>query len=562
MAPSSLAFILVRTALAIHVLVPCPFAVAGATQGLGPRQNVTFEVTQTTAFGTSIYVVGDLPELGSNSSANAIKLSPAAYPLWRASISLPAGRGYSYRFIARADGPGQQNAAPVWTSASFSGSTQDQPRGPISKTLWLTWDIDQPRMWWRPASPTSGGAFIARPMEYYGPAVAGRPADKQWFTWGFHTAGEAFDFYFTDANGTSRYPATGFYSTNMDGVFVQEGQLYSYVPAATVTGARRDYDPANVPMLFSPQLDQARGYRVFLPRGYAEHPQRRYPVLYIHDGQNIFDQGTFGTWNAAATLGNLQATGQMQEVIAIGLDNVGDTRRADYSAPGDNNGRADLYISYILNTVKPLIDGQYRTLTDPASTAALGSSMGGVVSFYAGYDWNANFKRIGCLSTAWWLIPNYTAYIKAQPARADLRIYMDVGDTGSTSGGNNSDGYWDSLGVRDNFIGGAVPKYTLEGVYRFLVGFGQNHNETAWAARLPGALTFLFPSQGEPSTLLRTMFAPTWDTIGDGAMSIEDLYAINLVPADVNFDGAADAADARGVAKFLRRNEAADVAGP
>ncbi|MBL0928265.1 MAG: hypothetical protein IBJ11_11550, partial [Phycisphaerales bacterium] len=528
-------------------------------QGLAPRQVMMFEVNQTTAFGTSVFVVGDLPELGGNSTANAVKLSPAAYPVWRASVSLPAGRSYSYRFIARADGPGLQNSAPVWSSATMAGSTAEQPRATRGKALWLTWNIDRPVMWWRPASPTSGGAFASRAMEYYGPAVAGRAGEKQWLAWGFHIGGEAFDFYFTDSSGNFRYPSSGTYSTNMDGVFVQEGQLYSYVPAASVTGARRDYDPANPPAMFSNQLNQWRNYRVFLPRGYDQHPGRRYPVVYIHDGQNIFDQGTFGTWNAAATLSGLQAGGQMQEVIAVGLDNVGDTRRSDYSPPGDNNGRADQYAGFIVNTVKPFIDATYRTLPDAWNTAALGSSMGGVVSLYMGYDWNGVFKRVGCMSTAWWLIPTYTAYIKGQPGRPDLRVYMDVGDTGSTSGGNNSDGYWDSYGVRDNFVEGLAPKYALEGAYRFLVGFGQNHNETSWAARLPGALTFMFPGQGEPNTLLRTMFSPSWDLNTDSAMTMDDLYEQNRSPRDLNFDGAVDRGDTAVLAGFLRRIEAAGV---
>lgn len=553
---------LAALAAALSLSMPSAPVLAQSTQALAPRQNVTFEVTQTTSFGNSIFLVGDLTELGASSTTSAIKLSPAAYPIWRATLSLPAGRTFNYRFIARADGTGQQASVPVWTSANFSQSTAAAPRPTISKAIWLTWNIDRPVMWWRPASPTSGGPFVARPMEYFGPAVAGRAADRQWFTWGFHLGGEAYDFYFTDSNGNSRYPASGSYSTNTDGVFVQDGQLYSYTPAANPAVARRDYNPASVPSLFSPQLNQTRGYRVFVPRGYSEHPERRYPVIYFHDGQNVFDQGSFGTWAAGSTLANLQATGQMQEVIAVGLDNVGSTRLADYSAPGDIGGRANLYASYIINTVKPHIDSGYRTLTDAPNTASIGSSMGGVVSFYLGYDQNAFFRRIGCFSTAWWIIPNFTNYIKSQPARSNLRIYMDVGDTGSTSGGNNGDGYWDSLGVRDNFIGGQSPKYSLNGPFFFAIGFGQNHNESAWAIRLPGALTYMFPAQGEPNTLLRTTFAPTWDVNSDGLMTIDDLFEQSQSPRDLNFDATADQADTDGLSRFLRRSEAAGIVRP
>lgn len=552
-------------ALAWVLMVACA-AVAARGQGLAPRQDVTFEVTQTTAFGQSVFVTGTLPELGNDSSVNAIKMSAAAYPTWRVTVSLPAGRTYSYRFMTRNDGPGQQGTFGATFAGPFAGSTAQQPRvgaagGSAGKALWLTWNVEKPIMWWRPASPTSGGAFVARPMEYYGPAVSGRANEKQWHTWGFHTGGEAIDFYFTAPDGSARYPASGNYSTNLDGVFVQEGQLYSYVPAAAPAAARRDYNPASPPALFSTQLNQWRNYRVYLPRGYDQHPERRYPVIYIHDGQNIFDQGSFGTWNADDTLAALQANGQMQEVIAVGIDNIGETRRSDYSAPGDNNGRADQYVGWIVGNLKPHIDGGYRTLTDANNTAALGSSMGGVVSLYMGYDWNANFKRVGCLSTAWWLIGNYTNYIRNQPARSDLRIYMDVGDSGSTSGGNNFDGYWDSLGIRDNFVGGTSPKYTLDGRYKFVIGYGQNHSEGSWAFRLPGALTFLFPGQGEPNTLLRTMLSPTWDANSDGLMTLEDLCLQGEQPRDLNFDGVIEDGDSAGLERYLRRDEALGMKG-
>lgn len=537
-------------------------ALTARGQGLAPRQDVLFEVTRDTTQGQSVFVVGDLPELGSNSTALAVKLVPSSYPTWRATVSLPAGRTYTYRYIVRSDGPGQQNAAATDFKGPFNASTPDQARPAKSKALWLTWGIDQPVMWWRPASPTSGGPFIARPMERFGPAVAGRAGETQWLAWGFHIAGEAFDFYFTDPNGNFRYPATGWYSTNLDGVFVQDGQLYTYVPGPNPEPAKRA-DPY-FRTFFSPQLNQDRGVRVFLPRGYDQHPERRYPVIYFHDGQNIFDQGTFGTWNADDTLAALQASGAMQEVIAVGLDNIGETRRSDYSKPGDNNGRADRYVAFILETVKPFIDANYRTLPDAANTGAIGSSMGGVVSLYMGYDFT-QFTRIGSLSTAWWLVPTFTQYIRTEPSRAGLRIWMDVGDTGSTSGGNNNDGYWDSLGVRDALIGGAPgpgqPRYTLRGRYDFAVGFGQNHSEGAWATRLPSTLRFLFPAQGEPNHLLRTLFAPNWDANADGRMSVDDLYTHVGAPTDLNFDGVIDAADTGVLVGFLRRGEGGDVAG-
>ena len=549
-APLAQACVRVLPAVLAAVLSAAP----ARAQGLAPRQDVVFERTQTTSFGQSVFVVGDLPELGSNNTAYAVKLAPVAYPLWRATISLPAGRTYTYRYITRSDQTGQQNSPATTVAGPFTATLPDQPRATPGKALFLTWDIERPVLWWRPATPTSGGAFVARPMTYFGPAVAGRPNDRQWFAWGFHQGGEAFDFYFTDSSGNFRYPASGFYSTNLDGVFVQEGQLYTYIPATGITAPRRDYNPASPPTLYSPQLNQNRVYRVVLPRGYDQNTTRRYPVLYMHDGQNVFDQGSFGTWNALPTLTSLQADGRMDEVIVVGLDNIGDTRRSDYSPPGDNAGRADQYVSYIVSTVKPLIDANYRTLPDAANTAAMGSSMGGVVSLYMGNSWNNRFKRVGAMSTAFWLIPNYTASLRTQPA-ADLRIYMDSGDSGSTSGGNNADGYWDSYNMRDNFTGGLPAKYALERSLKYVIGFGDIHNETAWAKRLPDSLVYLFPSQGAPNDLLRTAFGPHWDVNGDGQMTIDDLYAQTANPRDLDFDGTAGPADTARLERFLRRLE-------
>ena len=157
----------------------------------------------------------------------------------------------------------------------------------------------------------------------------------------------------------------------------------------------------------------------------------------------------------------------MQEIIVTALDNVGDTRRSDYSAPGDYDGRADLYASYILNTVKPHIDATCRTLTDPANNGALGSSMGGVVSFYSGVRTQRIVPPNGRDEHRVVAHPQLHQLHEEPTTRSNLRIYMDVGNSGSTSGGNNADGYWDSLGVRDNFTGFTPPassKYALDGI--------------------------------------------------------------------------------------------------
>mgnify|MGYP000647160868 CR=1 FL=1 len=524
-------------------------------QGPAPRQSILFETIQTTSVGQSIFVLGDLPELGANDMTRAVKLEPGAYPTWRANISLPAGTTSTYRFVRRNDGPGQtsQPTNGTFLTAATTLTVPAQTNPARAKVLIATWNINSPVLWHRPARTTQ--PFASLPMQVLGPAVTGRAGERQWLAWNFAVAGGAYDFYLTNSSGGSRYPSSGFYSTNLDGAFLQDGQLYSYVPASNPAVARRAYNPSSVPTLFSPQLNETRGYRVFLPRGYDQHPQRSYPVLYMQDGQNIFESGAFGSWNAAPTLTNLQATAQMREVIVVALDN-GPNRLRDYLPPTDNlggTGRGDAYLAYIRDTVKPLIDIQYRTMPAADVTGIMGSSMGGVISLYAGWDFTNTFTRAGLVSGAWQTCPNYLNRVRTTLARA-IRTYLDSGDSGTSN-----DNYWLTLNLRDYFVGGFSPGYSLEGTLRHTIGYNQQHNEAAWAARLPQALTFLYPAQEEPNTLLRTIFNTTLDRDSNSRVNVDDAYADAAGPSDLNLDGVQDLLDPALLVAHLRRNEQASL---
>jgi predicted alpha/beta superfamily hydrolase len=534
----------------------CAPAIAqpSAAQGLAPRRTILFETTQTTSVGQSIYVLGDLPELGGNDMTRAVKLEPGAYPIWRVSVSLPAGASATYRFVRRSDGPGQtsQPANGTFLTSPTTLNVEPLPNSVPSKVLVASWNVARPLLWHRPAN--TGQPFASRAMSELGPAVSGRVNETQWFAWNFApsgAAGGAYDFYLTDSQGGSRYPASGFYSTNLDGAFLQDGQLYSYTPAAVPLPARRAYNPATPPTLFSPQLNETRAYRVFLPRGYDQHPARAYPVLYMHDGQNIFESGPFGSWNAATTLINLQASAQMREVIVVALDN-GPNRIRDYLPPTDSfggTGRGDAYLAYIRDTVKPVIDAQYRTLPNADTTGIMGSSMGGVISLYAGWDFTNTFTRAGLLSGAWQTCPNYLNRVRTTPARA-IRMYIDSGDSGTSS-----DNYWPTLNLRDYFVGGLAPGYSIEGTLRHVIGYNQQHNEAAWAARLPQALTFLYPAQEEPNAVLREVFNASLDRNADARVSPNDAYLAQATPADLNLDGTLTDADPALQFRHLRRFE-------
>lgn len=541
----------------VHILLlTLVHASLARAQGLAPRQDVTFELTQPTAAGQSVFVLGNAPELGDNDIRYAVKLSPAAYPTWRATISLPVGRSCTYSFYTRNDGPGQtsQSTNGTLVSGPITLSIPDQPRTTISKAFWISWRTaaPPPTLYWRvKPSPGVAAPFTAHPVQPFGPAGADRPIDTRYLAWNFGRAGDTIEFYFS--NGLTRDPIFGNYSTALDGAFIQGGQIYSYIPVGAPSPPTRDYSAAAVPTLFSPQLNESRGYRVFLPRGYAQHTWRSYPVLYMHDGQNVFEVGPFGSWNGATAVTNAQSFGAAREFIVVALDN-GPNRLRDYLPPTDSlggTGRGDAYLAYIRDTVKPFIDANYRTI--PSDSGIMGSSMGAVISLYATWDFTSTFTRGGLLSGAWQTCPNYLARVRTTSMRP-IRFWLDSGDSGTSS-----DNYWLTYNLRDHFIEAVPPKASLNAALAHAVGYGQKHNEAAWAARLPAALAFLYPAQQEPNELLRIVFGPHWDANADGQMTIDDLALASRTPRDLDLDGVANATDAARIAGFLRRNERAQM---
>ena len=179
-----------------------------------------------------------------------------------------------------------------------------------------------------------------------------------------------------------------------------------------------------------PQLGRTRRVWLYLPPGYTAS-QRRYPVLYMHDGQNVFDQRTSfaGEWGVDETLDSLNALGD-SGVIVVAVDNGG-TRRFDEYSPWTNakygGGQGDAYVDFLVQTLKPYVDQHYRTLPDRLHTGIAGSSMGGLISLYAALKYPDVFGRVGVFSPAFWVAPAaYDAARRAQP-RPGTRIYMVTG---------------------------------------------------------------------------------------------------------------------------------------
>jgi predicted alpha/beta superfamily hydrolase len=163
-------------------------------------------------------------------------------------------------------------------------------------------------------------------------------------------------------------------------------------------------------------------FRVFYPPGYHENPLRRYPVLYMQDGQNLFFPGeAFGHqhWRIAETLRLLDRMNAIDQVIVVGI--YPNERESDYTRPGYES-----YGRFLVETLKPYIDDRYRTLAAARHTAVMGSSLGGVVSLYAAWQHPEVFGAAACMSSTFGWRDDLTTRIATEPAR-DVQIYLDSG---------------------------------------------------------------------------------------------------------------------------------------
>jgi predicted alpha/beta superfamily hydrolase len=229
-----------------------------------------------------------------------------------------------------------------------------------------------------------------------------------------------------------------------------------------------------------PPLSSASGtahrFRVFLPPGYYENTLKRYPVLYMHDGHNLFfkEEAFLGkSWRADEVLLVLDKMNAIEELIVVGI--YPNDRKVEYTSPGYEH-----YGRFLVETLKPLIDGKYRTLSGPANTAVMGSSLGGVVSFYLGWQWPAVFGKVACLSSTFTIHDNLLERIRTE-AKRDIRIYLDSGWPG--------DNYEATRSMRDRLIW----KGYRPGSELIYLAFPEaRHDENAWAARSPIPLQFLF----------------------------------------------------------------------
>ena len=251
----------------------------------------------------------------------------------------------------------------------------------------------------------------------------------------------------------------------------------------------------------SAELKNRRSILVYLPPSYNQ-VDKRFPVIYMHDGQNLFDQFTSfsGEWQVDETLEALSKEGL--EAIVVGIPHAGEYRMAEYSPFVDGErgqGRGEAYLSFVVKAVKPLVERNFRTLDGKSHTGIMGSSMGGLISLYAFFRYPGIFGFAGALSPyVMFTSGALFKYVEQSPFNPG-RVYLDVGTreeshlrTDIARFHSLSRRYCDQVRrMRDLLIKkGYIPGQSL----LYVEDEGAIHHESAWARRLPQALRFLLQS--------------------------------------------------------------------
>lgn len=270
-------------------------------------------------------------------------------------------------------------------------------------------------------------------------------------------------------------------------------------PAHTITGDLRSHSDFE-----SKILKNQRDILVWLPPGYdlPENADRRYPVLYMHDGQNVFDAATSfsGEWRADETATLLINAGRIEPLIIVGIPNMGSGRIDEYTPtqaalPGSEDLRGGLgldYARFVVEELKPFIDATYRTDPTAARTGVGGSSLGGLISLSICHDYPDVFGLCMAMSTSfWWDGGAIRTEYEYDPAPARLvRYWLDAGSAEKGAGTSDSQTYVQGLYDFAGVLERAGLVYRRD--YHYLVVEGAAHQEAAWADRFDDALIFLF----------------------------------------------------------------------
>lgn len=247
-------------------------------------------------------------------------------------------------------------------------------------------------------------------------------------------------------------------------------------------------------------LNNERDVLVYLPPGYSQNDGKKYPVLYIQDGQNIFNRDTsFGgtEWGVDETAERLINEGKIKDLIMVAIYNRGAERMSEYTPvpdPEHGGGNLDNYADFVTKELKPFIDNTYSTSTEPSDTGIMGSSLGGLSALYMGWNLPHVFGLTGVISPSlWWSDKYLIKEIEADPkTKGPSRVWLDMG-TNESPADNNNNGIPDTL---DNSR--AMGEVLLDKGYKlgdelfYHEEQGATHSEWSWNQRVDKVLTYLF----------------------------------------------------------------------
>ncbi|HUI73941.1 MAG TPA: alpha/beta hydrolase-fold protein [Candidatus Acidoferrum sp.] len=244
---------------------------------------------------------------------------------------------------------------------------------------------------------------------------------------------------------------------------------------------------------FSRFLRNRRDIIVYLPPGYDQQPRRRFPVLYMQDGQNLFDGETSFIhgmdWHVGQTADELIRAAKVESLIIVGVYNTGKSRIREYTptrAPKLGGGGADRYGKFLVNELIPFVRANYRVEDAVETRGIAGSSLGGLLALYLGLRMPQVFGKIGALSpSVWWnqrVMLRYAAKTKADPRP---RVWLDIGTREGPRIVEDVEKFRDVLLQKGWRLGHDLYYQRVEGA---------EHNEAAWAQRVGPFLEFLFPA--------------------------------------------------------------------
>ncbi len=238
---------------------------------------------------------------------------------------------------------------------------------------------------------------------------------------------------------------------------------------------------------YIPQLDRERRIWTYLPPGY-DTSGISYPVLYMHDGQNLFDAVTsfLGEWEVDETLNDLSDNGYLVPIV-VGIDNGGEHRLGEYTPwahPQHGGGDGDLYMNFLVETLKPYIDANYRTMPGREYTGIMGSSLGGLISHYGILEYQDVFSKAGVYSPSYWFSDTVWTFTSEAGHQLPMKIYLMCG---SLEGAGTVS---DMRDMQDSLL---TSGFGEEEVFAKVVPGGE-HNEILWRSDFGEAYLWLFGS--------------------------------------------------------------------